>query len=106
MTEIINASGDLTTKYTIKNGVLEIRTFQDIEPIIEANKAAQNNSDFNNGYTPSRDLKHVASIPRVILNKWAKESGLNVFSREFGEYLKKKLNDPDNKFLRTGLGEL
>ena len=33
---------------------------QDVEPILNANKIRQNNG--RDGYTPSRDLKQVASI--------------------------------------------
>ena len=83
-----------------------IETTQDVEPILEANKAMQADGD---GYTPSRDLKHIASIPLVIVQKWMEEDGVNFLALgkpEKRAYLRRKLNDPEYLYLRTSPGKL
>jgi len=75
---------------------------QDVEPILNQNKKRQN--DGLDGYSPSRDLKQVASIPLVVAEQWMKADGVNWLSltgKDREKYLRKKLNDPDNAFLRT-----
>ena len=81
-----------------------IETVQDVEPILEANKAMQTDGD---GYTPSRDLKHIASIPLVVVEKWMNDDGVNFLSlgrQEKRAYLRKKLNDPEWAYLKTSPG--
>jgi hypothetical protein len=73
-------------------------TWQDVEPILERNKALQNE--------PQRrgDLRHIATIPNVVLVKWMNEEGINALkmsSDEFGAFIRKKLDDPDWRHLRT-----
>ncbi len=81
-----------------------IHSRQDVSPLIERNKRFQNSDE--DGYTPSRDLQQVASIPNIILEKWLKEEGLRYWDPAHTERLLKKLDDPDNAFLRTGGGNL
>jgi hypothetical protein len=69
---------------------------QDVTAIVEHNKALQKES-----IDKKSDLWPVASVPYVILMQWAKEAGLELNSKEFGEVVKKKLNDPDNRAFRT-----
>ena len=42
---------------------LLVKGVQDVEPILEHNKRLANNGE--DGYSPSRDLRRVASIPNV-----------------------------------------
>lgn len=93
----------------LTNGSLLITRTQDVDAIIERNKQDQNDSSFRNGYSQSGDMKHVARIPLIMLEKWAQEAGIpmsKVYSKEMGEIVRRKLNDPDNKFMRTGLGQI
>ena len=107
MEKIINNNGLLTTEYRIKDkDKLEVRTYQDLGPILDTNKSRQADSDFNNGYTESRDMQHVASIPMIMLMIWAKEAGVDVYGREMNDIIRKKLNDPDYAYLRTGGGQI
>ena len=102
--KIVNREGTLPTEFTVKNdGGLEIRTVQDIEPILNANKAAQADVEYD-GFTPSKDMKHVAEIPIIMLQIWAKEHGIPPMGKEMDEVIRKKLNDPDYAYLRTGKG--
>jgi len=82
-------------------GVIVAETVQDVEPILERNKALRSieqKSDWG---------RHVASIPNVILVKWLNEEyargnvSLRIFSKEFDALIAKKLDDPDWKFLRV-----
>ena len=74
---------------------------QDVEPILERNKALRSieqKSDWG---------RHIASIPNVILVKWLNEEhargnvSLRLFSAEFNRLIAKKLKDPDWAYLRT-----
>lgn len=81
-----------------------VRSVQDVEPILESNKALQT---LNDGYSPSREMKRIASIPLVVAQKWMKEDGINWMAlpkHEKAKYLRRKLNDPNNRFLRTSGG--
>ena len=105
----VSPDGLLTQFEIISPTSFNVLRSQDVEAILDKNKADQNDSTFRNGYTESGDMKHVARIPMILLEKWAKEAGIpkrKIFGKEMNEVIRKKLNDPDNKFLRTGLGEV
>jgi hypothetical protein len=74
---------------------------QDVEPILERNQLLRvepRTSDW---------ARHVATIPNVILLKWLNEAhargntGMRMFTKEFDALVKRKLEDPDWKYLRT-----
>ncbi len=88
-------------------GQVTVERVQDVEPILDNNKRLLN--DGTNGYSESKDLKRVASIPLVVIEQWMKKDGVNFLSLsgpERQKYLRKKLNDPDNRWLRTSDGRL
>jgi hypothetical protein len=80
---------------------LVVATAQDVEDIIERNKALQS--------TPQKSDwgRHVASIPLNIINQWLNEEwargnvGLRMSGPEFDKLVERKLRDPDWRFLRT-----
>ncbi len=85
-----------------------IQEKQDVEPILRQNKALQ-------GMEHSKKAvgRHAASIPMVIYQKWMREfekergySYQHARSHERQAFLKAKLNDPANAFLRTWQGKL
>lgn len=80
-----------------------VHSTADVGEIIDLNKAMANEND---GYTPSREMRRVASIPAVIQLKWLLEEGLDCFKPEHALRLQRKLNDPDWRYLRTAPGEL
>ncbi len=55
-------------------------------------------------------MKHIASIPNNIYYRWMIEDGMDARTvmrmkgRETKEWLRRRLNDPDWRHLRTGLG--
>lgn len=76
-------------------------TWQDVEPILERNKALRSQpqkSDWG---------RHVATIPNVILVRWLNEEyaagnvGLRMYTPEFNELVACKLADPDWAYLRV-----
>lgn len=98
------AAGALITQwqYDEPTGTTIIGRVQDVEPILEENKRLQT---LNDGYSKSRELRRVASIPNVVVEQWMKE-GINIFDKNCREAIKRKLNDPANLFLRTAPGRV
>lgn len=93
----------MLTRLSLDRGekLIVAETMQDVEPILERNKALQ-------GEAQRSDWgKHVASIPNVILVKWLNEehargnATLRLFSPEFDALIARKLQDPDWAHLRT-----
>lgn len=84
-----------------RDSLIHVHSMQDVEPILERNamlRSLPQKSDWG---------RHVASIPNVILVQWLNEEwargnvALRPFTREFDELVKRKLADPDWKYLRT-----
>jgi hypothetical protein len=102
--KIISNEGGVISRFHADGDKFHIQYTQDVEPIIEANKIAQQAS--NNGYSPSKDLKHVASIPVGVILVWMERYGVDYATATDMEFIKKRLNDPDWKHLRTGSGRI
>lgn len=83
-------------------GGFAIETRADVEPMLEENKRKQN--DGTDGYTPSRDMKHIACIPNVIVEMWRNKLGVDIFNKNHEPAVKRLLNDPDWQYLRTSNG--
>ncbi len=79
-----------------------IETKADVEANIKRNKTLQNYTD---GYNPARDLKHVASIPMVVIEQWNQQYGVDVLAKDNRKLFKRLVNDADNRMFRTSLGE-
>jgi hypothetical protein len=87
------------SEYIFKDGDLTVNRVQDVEPILDKNKWLQTVAQPWAG-----TFRHVATIPNVILEKWINEEGAPVLSmskQEFSQFIKKKLNDPDWRYLKT-----
>jgi|TARA_B110000971_G_scaffold91637_1_gene94314 hypothetical protein len=97
------------TKYFFEDdGTLTVKNSQDVEPILKKNKRMYNDGD---GYSASKDLKRVASIPTLVLTLWAKEyNGSNNWfglpADERKKILKRKLNSNEFRYFRTASGNL
>ena len=81
----------------------EVVSFQDCAPVLEANKSA---ATFNDGYSPSRELRRAASIPLIVILKWLNEEGWFALDPACAGKLKEKLNSSDYRYLRTAPGRL
>lgn len=72
---------------------------QDVNPYLDANKAAQN--DGTRGWTPSRDFKKKASIPLWVVEYWNNEYGVDMFNPNHKPAVRRLLGDPDWRWLRV-----
>jgi hypothetical protein len=90
----------------VEDGQLVAGTHQDVEPILEANKAQYNNSP--TGW--KGDIHHVARIPEAMVSSFLKEFNCTyrqlICDPEIKKKLIAKLNSNDYRFLRTRPGRL
>ena len=95
---------------TQPDGSFLIRTSQDVELTVEANKARQ--TDGTNGYGKTRELRHVATIPDNMVLKWLQVEGvqpgrwMRMKKGELMSFYRKYLNDPDYRYLKTVPGRV
>ena len=90
------------------DGKIAIKEEVNIDSHLKHNKRLLN---LNDGYSKSRDLKRVASIPTLALSVWANEYNC---SRNWFELpaevqkqiLKKKLNSSEFRYFKTAEGNL
>lgn len=81
------------------DGTSTIVSVQDVAPALERNKAM---AAHNDGWSPSRELRRAAFIPNIIRQKWLTEEGWDAYRPDlYGEQLRRKLNDPEWRYLRT-----
>lgn len=77
-----------------------ITEFDDVAPLLELNKAMQNDDDFT-----KKGIKNgwwlYASIPNSLIHKWLIEDGINVYRREDEKRVFRKLNSPEYRYLKT-----
>jgi len=83
--------------------ITHIQQVQDVEPILEKNKALANTDHSGDGIKNS--WWHCAPIPNVIISKWLNEDGIDFFNKDHWEAVKRKLNVADYRYLRTGRGK-
>lgn len=72
-------------------------------PVIESNKVTQN---MDEGLHHGKDFRHAACVPDIIALKWLNEEGLWIDNKDHWKGIKRKLNDPDYRWLRTWTGRL
>jgi hypothetical protein len=75
----------------------------DVEPAIDANKRA---AALNDGYSPSRELRRVASIPVTVQMQWIQRFGGDPLAKGNERWLRRLLNDPEWRHLRTSPGKV
>jgi hypothetical protein len=88
--------------YDVHDDALTMQRTQDVEPILEANKRDYADGD---GWTENRDMRHVASIPNVVVEQWLKQ-GINVFDDNDWQKVLRLLDMPQYRYLRTSPGRL
>jgi hypothetical protein len=73
---------------------------QDVTPILEMNKALQNEPEaWKQGVKNS--WAHYAQIPNIVIEKWKNEHGVDVFNRDHQKAVFRLLNDPEYRYLKT-----
>jgi hypothetical protein len=90
------------------DGKIAIKEQVDVTSHLKHNKILTN---LNDGYSKSRDLKRVASIPTLALSVWANEyNGTNNWfslpKEVQKQILKKKLNSNEFQYFKTAEGNL
>jgi phosphoenolpyruvate synthase/pyruvate phosphate dikinase len=108
MSILRNKDADGTSYYFESDGKMTVKTTQDVNPILKKNKQLYT---LNDGYSHSKDLKRVASIPSLVLTLWAKEyNGTNnwfaIPKEERQKILRLKLNSSDFRYFRTAPGRM
>lgn len=75
-------------------GLIYAERIQDVEDIIRRNHSLRGEKQKFAG-----SWRHIGEIPNIVIEKWMNDDGVNVLALrgdEFGNYIKKKLRDPDN----------
>jgi len=77
---------------------ITFRRISDVEPLIDENKRL---ATLNDGYSPSREWKRVASIPLNVVYLWTQKYGVDPTADGNEELLARLLADPEWRHLRT-----
>mgnify|MGYP000194436285 FL=1 len=93
-----------------ENKIIQKRSIN-AQPIIEHNKKLYTHND---GYSKSRELKRVASIPTIVLEIWTKEftkdpnngNWFGLPKEDQQKILKQKLNSSEFQYFRTAPGKI
>ncbi len=82
-----------------------IETKQDLSAIFDITRRLRN--EFQ-GYKDKGDqhFHMYAFIPPMIIDKWRNDHGIDVFDPDHADRVKKLLNDPDWRYLRTTEGTI
>jgi|TARA_R100000687_G_scaffold60469_1_gene48816 hypothetical protein len=101
MRRILDASGDVLTEFIhddTDNQSYIVKS-QDVEGIIESNKAQ--NADGDGYWKGERSARHFAEVPFNIIDKWCKEDGITPLTYrrmnkyEMDKFIRKKLRNSD-----------
>ncbi|WP_421722930.1 hypothetical protein [Bauldia sp.] len=93
------ADGEIRSRTHVDraDGTVTFERVQDVGPILDANRQLEQQ--------PQRgDFRHVGTVPNVLIEKWINEEGAPVLAmsaHEFARFIRRKLNDPDYRYLRT-----
>ena len=77
----------------------QIYDVQDVQGVLDHNRAMSNED--HGGWTESRDMRKAASIPLAVIHKWKVEKGVDVFNKDHWEAVRRLVNDPDWRYLRS-----
>jgi len=91
--------------YDPMTDVTTIEEVQDVEPFLERNKRLQNDTDYSKQGIKN-EWWHIASIPNTVQTKWLREHGIDVYNRDHWPRVKRLLEDPDYRYLKTTAGKL
>jgi hypothetical protein len=87
-------------KYDRSEDNMIVKSEQDVQPLLELNKK-ELNGDSPYGGVESNGMRKVASIPLIVIEKWKRELGVDVFNKDHMPKVKQLLNDPEWRWLRT-----
>jgi len=88
-----------------KSETTYIHTEQNMQPHIELAKEAQKVASYSqNGI--KNEWWHFAHLPNNIINKWLIEDGIDVFDKNHMPAVKRKLRDPEWRWLKMTTGKI
>jgi len=87
-------------KYDRSEDNMIVKSEKDVQPLIELNKK-ELNGDSPYGGVERNGMRKVASIPLIVIEKWKRELGVDVFNKDHMPKVKQLLNDPEWRWLRT-----
>jgi hypothetical protein len=92
---------DTFTKLHLEDDNLHVETKQDVQPILDLNKADRNAN--SSRFRRSEEMEHVARIPMVVVEDWINRFGINAMapSEEDTIRITALLNSPDYAYLKT-----
>lgn len=73
---------------------------QDVRPFLERTKELQKDTEFTRKGM-KEDWWLYASIPNVLIEKWKREKGVDLFNRGHRKEIFKLLNDPEYRYLKA-----
>lgn len=76
-----------------------LRYEQDVEPLLDANKARQNAT--SKAEKLPDGIVHVASVPASIQLKWLVEKGVDMFNPDHKQAVAKLLDDSEWRYLKV-----
>ena len=82
--------------YHNPTGEFAIEHIEDIQPLIDSNKKLQNED-----HRRSDEFRLSARIPMTVVYEWKRLFGVDVFDKSHNEAVKKLLNSPDYRYLKT-----
>jgi hypothetical protein len=80
---------------------LVVHRTQNVDPVLAQNKVMANSGE--SPYNADRSMKHVARIPRILIEMWMKQ-GINFFDENDWPKIERMLNSNEYLWLRTGSG--
>jgi hypothetical protein len=81
-----------------------LETVADVAPVLERNKKLLAADDA--GWSPTREWRRVASFPPIVIEIFKRRWGADPLARGNEALLRRLLNDPDLRHLRTAPGRI
>jgi hypothetical protein len=100
MPTFVEQEGAITSTVDVSPGGLIEKRTQDVQPILDANRALANEG---RGFSASGDMKRVATIPLIVVEQWLKE-GFDIYDPGNSAALMRRLRDGQWSKLRTSEG--
>lgn len=91
--------------YDPVTNVTHIERVQDVEPMLNLAKEAYKDED-----RKKKGIKdswwHVAQIPVIVQEKWLRDHGVNCLEKDHWPAVRRLLNSPEWRYLRTSPGRI
>jgi hypothetical protein len=92
-----------TFDYDFSSNTTYVGREQDFSLLLDANKALQNDESYSKQGIKS-EWWHMAKIPNIVIEKWKNEKGIDVLNKDHWPAVKRLLNDPEYRWLKTTAG--